>query len=130
MVSGPIEPLVGTCRLVEMTDQFAGKSIDIDPFEAIDFLTLEIEDIQPVHHANVGAIAVENVAAHDRPPAGYGIKMRLLDENSETIRTSRRRTLRGAFSAVARMEQSEIRDHSVSGWTFLDCATLHPGYAA
>ena len=35
VVSGPIEPLVGAVRRVEMTDQFAGKPIDIDPFEVI-----------------------------------------------------------------------------------------------
>src|SRR6266516_130920 len=51
-----------------MADQLAGKSIDVDPFQLIKFSALEVEDGRAVHHRNVGAIAIENIAAHDRPP--------------------------------------------------------------
>lgn len=90
LVRGTIEPLVGTLRLVEMTDQFAGKSIDIDPSQLIKFSAIEVEDVSAVHHADVGAIAVENIAAHDCSKRGPGTKLRLLDADSETIRAPHR----------------------------------------
>ena len=32
LVRGTIEPLVGALRPIQVTDQFAGKTINIDPF--------------------------------------------------------------------------------------------------
>ena len=63
-VSGTIEPLVGALRPVQMTDQLAGKSIDIHPFEMIKFFALKVEDDRAVHHPDMGAVAIENIAAH------------------------------------------------------------------
>ena len=64
-VSETIEPLIGALIPAQMADQLAGKPIDIGPFEMIKFSALEVEDGRAVNHPNVGAIAIENIAAHD-----------------------------------------------------------------
>jgi hypothetical protein len=51
-----------------MTDELAGKPIDIGAFEIVKFSALKVEDGRALDHADVGAIAVENIAAHDRSP--------------------------------------------------------------
>jgi hypothetical protein len=57
----------------------------------IKFSALQIEDSRTVHHPNVDAIAIENIAAHDRPPnEAVATKLRLLAPDSETIRAARR----------------------------------------
>ena len=42
-----------------MADQFAGKSIDIDPFQMIKLLAVKTEDGRAIHHPNAGAIVLK-----------------------------------------------------------------------
>ena len=51
-----------------MPDQFAGRALDIDPFQSVEFFAREVEHVRTAHYANLDAIAIENIGAHDRPP--------------------------------------------------------------
>jgi hypothetical protein len=50
-----------------MSDQFTREPVDFGPFEIIELLTVEIENGLAIHYADVDTLAVEDVAAHDRP---------------------------------------------------------------
>jgi len=51
-----------------MPDQFAGRAIDIDAFQGVEFSPREVEDIRAAHHRNVDSFAIENITFQDRPP--------------------------------------------------------------
>jgi hypothetical protein len=51
-----------------MPDQFAGRAIDIDPIQSVKFFAREVEHVRTAHHANLDAIAIENIGPHNRPP--------------------------------------------------------------
>jgi len=42
-----------------MPDQFAGRAIDIDAFQSVEFFPREVEDVRAAHHVNVDAFAIE-----------------------------------------------------------------------
>jgi hypothetical protein len=48
-----------------MSDQLTRQSIDIDPSKPVEFLTINTEDVGALHHCNVGAFAVEDIAVHE-----------------------------------------------------------------
>jgi hypothetical protein len=51
-----------------MPDQFARWTIYAGPFKVVEFFAREIEDLRADHHSDVEALAVDNIAGHDRPP--------------------------------------------------------------
>jgi hypothetical protein len=67
-VAGAVEMLLCAPRIAQVTDQFAGRATDIDPFYIVELLAREFEDLRAAHHRDVDAPAIENAAAHERPP--------------------------------------------------------------
>ena len=60
--------LFRTSRVAQVTYKFAGRAIDIDPFYIVELLAREVEDLRAAYHRNADAAAIENTAAHERPP--------------------------------------------------------------
>jgi hypothetical protein len=48
-----------------MSHQLTRQSIDIDPSKRVEFLAINTEDVAALHHRNVGAFAVEDIAVHE-----------------------------------------------------------------
>jgi len=67
-VAGAIKTLLCGSGVAQVTDKFAGRPIDIDPFNIVELLAREVEDLRAAHHRNVDASTIENTAAHERPP--------------------------------------------------------------
>ena len=65
-IGGTVKPLHRTFRVTEMTDQFTGGAVDVDPFEIIKLPASRIENLRAYHDANEDAPTVEYVAAHDQ----------------------------------------------------------------
>ena len=83
-VGAPIKTLLRALRAAQMPDQFAGRAIDIDPFQSVEFFAHEVEHVRTAHHANLDAIAIENIGAHDRPPIqAPEQKLRFLGSDSQ-----------------------------------------------
>lgn len=59
-----IEPLDRATRVIQMTNQFSGRPVDVDPFEIIQFRTTTVENFSTHHNADVNTIAVEYIAVH------------------------------------------------------------------
>jgi hypothetical protein len=51
-----------------MPDQFARRTIDVGALEVVELSAREIENLRADHHRNVYALAVENIAGHNRAP--------------------------------------------------------------
>ena len=71
-IGGTVKPLHRTFRVTEMTDQFTGRAIDVDPFEIIKLVAGRIENLLADHDANEDALTVEYVAAHDQTSSRQG----------------------------------------------------------
>src|ERR1700756_3364207 len=89
-IGGTVKPLVRTSRVTEMTDQFTGRAVDVDPFEIIKLLAGRIENLRADHDADEHALTVEYVAAHGRPPcpSAPSRTLRSLVRNSERNRNA------------------------------------------
>jgi hypothetical protein len=87
-IGGTVKPLHRTFRVIEMTDQFTGRAIDVDPLEIIKLVAGRIENLRTDHNANEDALTVEYVAAHDQASLQLGTPrtLRFLAENSERNR--------------------------------------------
>ena len=87
-IGGTVKPLHRTFRVTEMTDQFTGRAIDVDPFEIIKLVAGWIENLPADHDTNEDALTVEYVAAHDQTssPLGTPPTLSSLAENSERNR--------------------------------------------
>ena len=107
-IGGTVKPLHRTFRVTEMTDQFTGRAIDVDPFEIIKLVAGWIENLPADHDTNEDALTVEYVAAHDQTssPLGTPPTLSSLAENSEknrfpvgprktTFRSKERQAIRG-----------------------------------
>jgi hypothetical protein len=100
-VIGAIKPLLGTRRIGQMPDQFAGQPVDLDALQLVQFLSLEVEDSFASHHTDVDTLAIEYI--HDRPPIrGPMERLHLLSADSE----SNRLAIRAGADSFSREERN------------------------
>jgi len=67
-----------------MPDEFAGRAIDVATFQYVELFAREIEDVGAQHDRDMDALAIENVAGHDRAPIETPkASLRLLGGNSQ-----------------------------------------------
>src|ERR1700736_4499211 len=79
---------LGALSICQMSNQLSGKLVNVDAFELVELLSLEIEDSRAKDDRYVDATAVEYFSVHDLPPieGPRGKRLRLLGSDSETNR--------------------------------------------
>jgi len=111
---------LGALSIWQMSNQLSGKLVNIDAFEVVELLSLEIEDSRTKDDRYVDATAVEYFSVHGWPPLrwthhGRPDKLRSPIANSEVIQAARKGAPAGLLTLSAEMIGSVARCFSPLG---------------
>jgi hypothetical protein len=59
---------LGAARIRQMTDEVAVQPVNVDTPQIVKLLALKVEHLVTIDHGDMDAVAIQNVAIHDRPP--------------------------------------------------------------
>jgi hypothetical protein len=105
-----VQMSLGALSIWQMSNQLSGKLVDVDAFEVVELLSLEIEDSRTKDDRYVDATAVEYFSVHGWPPLRWPHprrpdKLRSPIANSEVIQTARKDAPAGLRSIERRDDQ-------------------------